>query len=234
MERVKRLGQWAMANKWSWIILAIVFVGLLVGVFLNTDRVTEEDLLRSLKQTAVAKSYRFSAKAVMHVGGKERMLSNVLGEKEGNKFHISGEMVKTPVDAYLMQGKLYVKNPWGKWIVLDETDQEQAQLYISELNPLGLLNIKDVAKLTDVRAEMVNDEQLYRFTIKPDIEHPVLEMMWTDFTATVWVEPKSQKLRLARIVAASKSKADDRLSVNIKLWDYERAFGLQPPIKINK
>lgn len=234
MEILKRFIEWLKANKWFWAILIIVLAGCVVSVLNNVDRVTETDLLHSLQQTAAAKSYRFSTKAVMLVGGKERVLSDVKGEKEETKLHMSGEMMKTPVDAYLLQNKLYVKNPWGKWLVLDDTNQEQAELYISELNPLGCLNIKNIAKLVDVRQEMLNDEQLYRFTIKPDIENPVLEVMWTDYTATLWVEPKTQQLRHVKIVAASKSKAEDRLSVQIKLWDYGRSFRLEPPIQASK
>ncbi|RYD03113.1 hypothetical protein N752_22130 [Desulforamulus aquiferis] len=163
--------------------------------------------------------------------GENEFYSKVEGERVmPDKVHIKGTILKTPVEFTQIQNNTYMRDPFsGKWITLNDVRMSQAELFVTELNPLSNFNFKDIPELSYRGEEQINGETLLAYELRPNVENIFLEEQFNDFFYKVWVDPKGKTIRQATI-RANKTLGDvNGLEIFIKMWDYNRNLKIDIP-----
>ena len=141
-----------MAKKY-WILTA-VGVLILLGVFAAAPALKTEyerahiqpeaEFSVALERMGTLESFAYTIHSVFRVQGREEIMSEVQGEREAGKVHIQGEMVKTPIDIYYIDGVIYNYDELAeKWMVIESDTGSAAELYINELNPLIYMDFRE-------------------------------------------------------------------------------------------
>jgi len=225
--------------KWG-IRAALALAGLLLvwggyQLYLSFSEVDPQVLLSdALTKTTGVQSFRFKTSSVMYVDGRKEVLSRIDGEKAGKRLHIKGEMVNTGVELYQVENKTYLRDYLGdNWMVVEDNDLEKSQLLMSELNPLAYFSIKDSMDLKAVDTEKVNGKKCVKLELRPDIDNPWLEVLWTDFHYTLWVDKSQRMIRKAVLKATEKADPQTRLEVTIEFRDFNEEIIIKTP-KVKK
>lgn len=214
------------------LVIGIVVFVLVLGSMLFSSRShvdARKTFDTALYNTFASKSFRFVVESKLL--GENEFYSKVEGERiMPDKVHIKGTILKTPVEFTQVKNNIYMKDPFtGKWITLTDLKMSQAELFVTELNPLANLNFKDIPELTYKGEEKVNGETLLAYELRPNVENIFLEEKFNDFFYRVWLDPKDNTVRQAQI-RANKAVGDVAgLEIFIKLWDYNRNLRIDVP-----
>ncbi|MDA8233411.1 MAG: hypothetical protein M0Z31_01120 [Clostridia bacterium] len=226
-------------TKWDIRLGAALVVFLLIwggyNLYIGYSSVDPEQLLsEAIANTNKATSFRFKTGSVIYVDGRQETLSRITGEKSKEGLHIKGEMLNTAVDIYQIGNKTYFKDiKDDNWIVIDDNNLEKSQMLMAELNPLAYFTIKDSLELKVMDVEKVNGRWLVKLEMKPDLDNPWLEVLWTDFHYTVWVDKGKRVISKAVLRAREKTDDKTKLELTIDFSDYNRDLKITVP-KVKK
>ncbi|MDO7788396.1 hypothetical protein P6N53_14305 [Desulforamulus aquiferis] len=209
----------------------LIFVLVLGGMFFSSRSQidAQKTFDTALYNTFASKSFRFTVESKLL--GENEFYSKVEGERVmPDKVHIKGTILKTPVEFTQIQNNTYMRDPFsGKWITLNDVRMSQAELFVTELNPLSNFNFKDIPELSYRGEEQINGETLLAYELRPNVENIFLEEQFNDFFYKVWVDPKGKTIRQATI-RANKTLGDvNGLEIFIKMWDYNRNLKIDIP-----
>ena len=131
---------------WLLIGISIVLMGGLLGRLLwqpdPTDLVTH-----GLERLNAATSFRYSLTQHQSVEGKDRVLTQIQGEKDGGNTRILGQLAGSEVEIIQIGDSTYNKDPFNKkWIRFANAAATQ-EVFLAELNPLSSLQMKELGEV---------------------------------------------------------------------------------------
>ncbi|MGE5396526.1 MAG: hypothetical protein ACM3MK_03195 [Chitinophagales bacterium] len=225
-----------MRLKWWYIFPAIV---VLLGILAwwmwpryQESRIDPNELLdQSLKNTAAALSFKYNLNSSLVVEGRREVISRVEGEKskDGN-IHIKGEMVKTPVDIYHIDGTIYNKDAFSKkWLVIKDVQSNSTKVLISELDPLSNFNFKSIGEIQRTGWERVDGNRCALVCCKPSVENELMEILWQDFTYKIWIDSDEKVVRKATLSAVSKNSPKTYLQMQVTFKDFNKRITVEKP-----
>lgn len=224
-------------KRFKWLLLlAILALAVWLGMWIfnvyRANRLDPEEMLaQSLANTANSESFRYRLESLLLVEGRREVISRVEGEK--NKYgsiHVKGEMVKTPVDIYHLEGIVYSWDPFSKrWLVIKDVQGNSAKVLMAELDPLSNFNFKNVGEVKKVGWETWQGKRCAVFSLRPSVENELMEILWRDFAYKVWVDPKELVIAKAQLTATSKNNPDTFLKLHVSFFDYNKSIKIEKP-----
>ena len=210
------------------LVLGIVFWG--YQTFSKPPVIPERVLDQGIKATLAAESFRFNLEYKNVTDEKEEVWSQIKGEKAGeDKIHITGEMVKTPVEIFQVGNKTYIKNPIDTWTVLDENDIHQQELLVNEINPLAIFAFKEIPEVKYKGTKELDGDEYYVIEYIPDVANQFIEVLATDFIYKSWVNVKTNLIGKTTVEATSRGEGKGKLFINVDFYDYKAEINLEVP-----
>jgi hypothetical protein len=218
-----------MKKRGLWLIIGIgiVLMGVLLGGYFRPPDPTNL-VTHALEQLNAAGSFRYTLTQHQWVDGKDRILTQVQGEKDGGNTRILGQLAGSEVEMVKFGDSTYSKDPFSKkWIRFANTSAAQ-EVFLAELNPLSSLQIKELGEVMLSGQGKVNDEKVWVCTLKPSVQNQMMEVFWTDFQYTLSIR-KSDKM-LVRAIIEAKSKANkDPMTMTLEFFDIGKKINLHAP-----
>ncbi len=198
------------------------------GSFLAGICISPEELFAAaLENTLNSNSCSFS----MRVKLGDAVISDVQGKRVApDSVHITGTMQDMPVEFIHTGNKTYIKGYWSEsWSILEDNKMAVAELFVTEFNPLGNFNFKDVPAIKALKSEEINGKKLKLLELRPIVQNSLMELNYDDFIYRVWIDPQEQVIRKARIEARGKHGKKNKLEISLELWDFNKQFKIKPP-----
>lgn len=212
------------------VVAVLVLLGIYrgAGAYYTKISVPPEELLAAaMEKTLNASSLRFSM--LVKIG--DRMISDVQGVRVApDSVHITGTMQDMPVEFIHTGEKTFIKGYWSdNWTLLEGNKMAESELFVTEFNPLGNFNFKDVPIIKEVAAEEIDGVKFRVLELKPIVQNALMELSYDDFEYRIWVNPGDQVISRARIEATGKHGNRDKLEINIKMWDFNKQLQVIAP-----
>ena len=215
----------------KYLLVAVISVLCLAGVYrggaayLARVRVPPEELLTvALDKTINSSSFRF--RMAVKIG--DDTISKVEGERVApDRVHIKGTMQDLPVEFIHVGDKTYIKGYWSdKWTYLEGNKMAESDLFITEFNPLGNLNFKDIPAVKEIKDKKT---KLKVLEFNPIVQNSLMELNYDNYFYRVWVDPKQQVITKALIQAQGKIRDTSKLEINLEFWDYNKQIKITQP-----
>lgn len=219
--------QW---RKW-FILFFLIAAGVVFYYFMFVKIEPGSLLKKTLDNAYQAKSYRYTLKADLDIGGKKKTWIQVQGERAPECYHFKGKTLGTPVEIYQIGMRSYTKDPVsGKWTILDGVDLNRQQLYMAEIDPLNNFRFKKTGEPRLLGKEKVGWSKCVILEIKPEVESQYLEIWWQDFTYRFWIDRNKNLLMKAEARAVSKQSTNTTLTMTVNFKDFNKQIKITPPI----
>ncbi len=189
---------------------------------------SDKDLFnKALSNTLACSSYRYSVEVKQ--GGRDT-ITHVEGSRVGpNRVHFKGSMQKSQMEFIQIEDTTYMKDPWSdRWFTLKGNSLAHSELFVTEFNPLGLFNFKEVPVIQKLGSDKVDGVKTVILELRPNVANPFLELKYTDFKFRVWVDPGEKLIRRA-IMQAFTPGGGEGLEVEMKFWDFNETIKINPP-----
>lgn len=207
--------------------IGIVLLSGLLSVYLRPPDPTEL-VQQGLERLNAATSFRYSLTQHQWVEGKDRVLTQVLGEKDGENTHILGQLAGSEVEMIKVGDSTYSKDPFSKkWIRFTNTLAAQ-EVFLAELNPLSSLQMKELGEVALGDQEKVNGEKVWICHLMPSVQNQMMEVFWTDFQYTLYIRKSDKMLVKATIEAKNKIKSDP-MTMTLEFKDIGKKITIQAP-----
>lgn len=223
-----------MGKNRNWIIitfsLAIIAVLAAASWWWLTRPLSPEQILQNLpRQMVQLQSYEFQNRAWLEVDGKKQDLSDLQGVKVGQDVHLQGQLLKTPLDYYQVKGKIYLKDPYGRWQQMPPPQAGSQDLIEILLSSWGLLDwgqgLRATDQITEAKVAGVN---CYRITTTPRITNPYLNQAFGQFEGTLWLDQKEGKLYRVMLTGTHQKNPGVKIFINL---DFRRHNQINQPLK---
>ena len=218
-----------MKKRGTWLLIgiSIVLMGGLLGRLLwqpdPTNLVTH-----GLERLNAATSFRYSLTQHQSVEGKDRVLTQILGEKDGGNTRVLGQLVGSEVEIIQVGDSTYNKDPFSKkWIKFANTAATQ-EAFLAELDPLSSLKMKELGEVMLSGQEKVNGEKVWVCYLMPSVQNQMMEAFWTDFQYTLYIRKSDEMLVRATIEAKNKVKSDS-MTMILEFKDIGKKMNIQVP-----
>ncbi|MHB1652806.1 MAG: LolA-like protein [Desulfitobacteriaceae bacterium] len=209
------------------IVIGIVLIGGFGVQFLWQPH-PNELVTHGLERLNGATSFRYSVTEHQWIEGKDRVLTQIQGEKDGGNSHISGHLVGSEVEMILFAGTLYNKDPFNKkWIRFTNTPGAQ-EVFLAELDPLSSLQLKELGEVVLSGQEKVNGDKVWVCKLKPTVQDQIMEGFWKDFTYTLYIR-KSDKAVVKAIVEAKSKDKSEPMTMILEFRDFGQPIKIQAP-----
>jgi len=190
----------------------------------------ELELQAALDRMMNLSSFTFDITSTFNVEGRTQNISSVAGEKEGENVHIKGEMVKTPVDIYFIDGTIYnYDSTASRWMVIESGTSSTAELLISELKPLTYLMYEDLQNIEKVGFEEIDGDNCIKLRFSGVIKNSLINKMWQDFNCQLWIDYKQDIIKKVEITAINKNNNKTSLQIIMHFKDIDQKINIRPP-----
>ena len=212
---------------WVLIGISIVLIGGLIGRFFwQPDPV--KLVTHGLERLKAATSFRYSVTQHQSIEGKDRILMQILGEKDGGNTKILGQLVGSEVEIIQIGNSIYNRDPFSnKWIKFANSKSTQ-EAFLAELDPLSSLNIKELGEVVLIGQEKVNDEKVWVCQLMPKVSSQAMETFWQGFKYTLYIRKSDEVLVKAIIEAENKAKSDS-MAMTLEFKDIGKKINIQAP-----
>jgi hypothetical protein len=209
------------------ILISTVLIGGIVGRIVWKPDPTEL-LTHGLEKLNQASSFRYSMTQHQWVEGKDRILTQILGEKDGGNTRISGQLVGTEVEMVIVGEGFYLRDPFSKrWVRYPSVPATQ-EVFLAELNPKSSLQFKEYGEVVLSGQEKLNDQKTWVLEFKPSVQNQIMEEGWTDFSYIVFIGKKDKQIH--QVVIEAKSKANNQaMSITMEFKDYGEKLNIEAP-----
>lgn len=188
------------------------------------------ELNESINNMLELKSYRYSLDSGFTIDQRKEVISRVAGEKQGGNTHIKGEMVNTEIDIYYIDRTIYNYDATSdKWLVIESSSQNSAELLISELNPLSNFPLKETGLVEKQGFEKVNGTECLVVKCEPGLENQLLETLWCNFEYVIWIDYKDRWINKAVLNAENKQSPGTMLRIEAQFSDFNEKISIVPP-----
>lgn len=208
-------------------LIGTVLIGGIVGRLLWKPNPTEL-LTHGLEKLNQATSFRYSMTQHQSVEGKDRVLTQILGEKDGGNTRISGKLVGTEIEMILAGEGFYMQDPFTKrWVRYPSVPATQ-EVFLAELNPRSALQFKDYGEVMLRGQEKLNSLKTWVIEFKPSIQNQIMEEGWTEFAYIMSIGKKDKLIH--RVIIEAKSKTNNQLmSITLEFEDYGKKMNITVP-----
>ena len=211
----------------------LVFLGGLVagGVMFmlkQQPQLSPEELWSAaLDRTRACKSYRYQVEVLYN--GK----TNMRGEGERvfpDRVHLAGSMETVKLEFIQIGEKGFMKDPYSKqWIKLEGNQLSQSELFITELNPLGMFNFKDIPQIKNLDKVKDGEQEYLALLLQPNLANPFMEN-FINFEYEVWISPKDYLIKQADIKALTKGHEQVKFNLRLRFSDYDKDISIKSPL----
>lgn len=225
----------AFSTKWTAaIIIGVLVIVALVGYMAcpgKPDIPPGQAISQALANTGRQHSYEYEIRMKTVIDGKEELVSEVKGSRqEQNRIHILGRIFDSEVDFYQIGSTTFTKDQLtGDWIKITDTQLNQQDIFMQELNPLAGFSYKELNEAVLAGAETIDGKRLWVYTAKPVIDNEYMELLWKDFQYKLWVEPRSFLIYNAQINAVGKNNVANKLNLEVKFRKYNGDIEVKEP-----
>ncbi|MEW6447476.1 MAG: hypothetical protein AB1426_05240 [Bacillota bacterium] len=231
MRRFLYPGRWFLLSA-----VAILVVGLLWYFAFGFNRplkdVDPQELFqKALTSTKEVKSYSYRIKTQLTTAKGVRCLSDVHGVRIlPDRVSVKGKIFNAPVEIIHIEGVTYVKDRFSnRWLTLEGERLGETGVFITELDPLVLLDFEEEPLVAYGKKERGRSEELYSLQFKPRVRNRFLTAQFTDFEYRVWIEPKTYHIVELQVKTNNKA-APTKLTIDLSLRDFDRAPKIEPPL----
>jgi hypothetical protein len=208
------------------IVAIIISGGFLVRQFWQPD--PGELVTSGLERLNNAASFRYSVSQHQWVDGKDRVLTQIQGEKGGGNIRITGQLVGSETEMILIGDSLYNKDPFTKnWIRFNSTKAAQ-EVFLAELDPLSSLQFKELGEVKLSGQQKLDGEKVWVCDFKPSVQNQIMEEFWTDFSYTLFIS-KSQKIVTKAIIQAKNKEKGELMGMTLQFKDIGEKISIQTP-----
>ncbi|MHB8127278.1 MAG: LolA-like protein [Desulfitobacteriaceae bacterium] len=213
-------------------LLLLIVVGImLIGGFVGRQlwQPSPNELVTSgLERINGAVSFRYSVTQHQWVDGKDRILTQIQGEKAGGNTRIFGQLVGSEVEMILIGDALYNRDPFTKsWVRFSSAPAAQ-EVFLAELNPLSSLQFKELGEVVLSGQQKLDGEKVWVCNFKPSIQNQIMEEFWSDFTYTLFIS-KSQKTIVKAIIQATNKEKMEPMSMTLQFKDIGKKISILTP-----
>lgn len=209
------------------IVIGIVLAGGL-GVRLLWQPHPNELVTHGLERLNGATSFRYSVTEHQWNEGKDRVLTQIQGEKDGGNSHIFGQLVGSEVEMILVGGTVYNKDPFSKKWVRFTNSSGGLEVFLAELDPLSSLQFKELGEVVLNGQVKLNGVNTWECKLKPTVQNQIMEEFWKDFAYTLYIRKSDQMIVKAVIEAKSKEKSEP-MSMTLEFKDFGQKMKIQAP-----
>lgn len=189
-----------------------------------------ELLTRGLEELNSATSFRYTITQHQMVDGKDRLLNQTSGEKEGDNTRITGEILGTKMEMILTGEGLYMQDPFTKrWIRYPNISASQ-EAFLAELDPISALQFEELGEVMLEGQEKIDSLRTWVVKFNPTVQNPAMKDGWTDFSYMVFIGKKDKDIH--RVVIEAKSKVNTKnhlMSLTMDFMDYGEKMDIQIP-----
>ncbi|MDP4159736.1 MAG: hypothetical protein Q8911_08245 [Bacillota bacterium] len=212
---------------WLLIGIGIVLMGGLIGrLFWQPDPTNL--VTHGIERLNSATSFRYSLTQHQWVDGKDRVLTQIQGEKEGENTRVFGQLVGSEVEMIKIGDSTYSKDPFSKkWIRFANAPAAQ-EVFLAELNPLSSLQMKELGEVVLSGQEKVNGDKVWVCNLKPSVQNQMMEVFWTEFQYALYIRKSDNMLVKATIEAKNKAKSDP-MTMTLEFKDIGKKITIQKP-----
>ncbi len=209
------------------VVVGIVLIGGIVGRQLWQPSPSEL-VTQALEGLNGAPSFRYSVTQHQWVDGKDRILTQIQGEKGGGNTRILGQLVGSEIEMILIGDSLYNRDPFTKtWVRFNSSPAAQ-EVFLAELNPLSSLQFKELGEIVLSGQQKIDGERVWVCDFKPSVQNPIMEEFWSDFSYTLFIS-KSQKTVVKAIIQAKNKEKMEPMSITLQFKDIGKKLSIQTP-----
>jgi len=225
----------SLSVKWT---AAIIIGGMVIVVLVGyiacsgkPDIPPQKAIDQALANTAGQHSYEYEIRMKTVIDGKDELVSEVKGSRqEQNRIHIIGRIFESEVDFYQIGSTTYTKDQLtGEWIKITDTQLNQQDIFMQELNPLAGFSYKELNEAVFAGAETIDGKRLWVYTAKPVIDNEYMALLWQGFQYKFWVEPRGFLVYNAQINAVGKNNVTNKLNLEVKFRKYNGDIEVKEP-----
>ncbi|MDQ7093802.1 hypothetical protein REC12_09380 [Desulfosporosinus sp. PR] len=218
-----------MKKRGLWVIIgiSIVLLGGIVGWLFKPPDPTKL-VTNSLERLNAATSFHYSLTQYQWVEGKNRILAQVQGEKDGGNARIVGELTGSEVELVKIGDSTFSKDPFSKKWVKFANGKAAQEVFLAELSPLSSLQMKELGEVVLSGQGKVNNERVWICQLKPVVQNQMMEAFWTDFQYTLYIRKSDKTLVKATIEAKNKAKSDP-MTMTLEFRDIGKKITIQTP-----
>ncbi len=227
-----------MAKKY-W-ILTILGVILLVGVLTAAPKLKtayerahiqpEAEFSAALEHMGTLESFSYTIHSTFQVQDREEVMSQVTGERKEGNVHIQGEMVKTPIDIYYIDGIIYnYDETAGKWMVIESDTGSAAELYINELNPLIYIDFRENGMRAEYDFGELDGDECLLVSGNPMMRNELLDSIWQDFSCTLWIDYEQNLVKQVSLQAINRNNPQTSLDITAQFSQFDQEMTIEPP-----
>lgn len=222
--------------KFNWKTIIIVILILLIisaggySYYSWVTRVIPEELLpEAISKTVSAQSYRYQVALKLDLNGEERVLSRVNGERNGEEFHLKGNIAAQDVDVYYVDETVYMKDSVsGRWMTNHGVGIFQQDLFMIEVNPIDSLNYEVLNNIVYHGIEK-GKKPAYVMEYNPVITNKMLTTYWEDFQYKVWIDRKSKRIYKMEVFARHRDNHANGMHMQLLMYDFGKRIRIEAP-----
>ncbi|MHB1404260.1 MAG: LolA-like protein [Desulfitobacteriaceae bacterium] len=213
------------------LILLIAIVLVLTGVYgvRLLERPDPNELVaRSLERLNGVTSFRFTMTQHQWVDGKDRVLTEIKGEKDGGNTHIIGQTVGSEIEMIRIGDSLFMEDPFSKkWVRFSNAPAAQ-EVFLAELDPISSLQLKELGEVVISGQKKLNGEKVWECNLKPSVDNQLMEQFWGDFSYTLYIR-KSDKTPVKAVIEAKSKAKGEPMSLTLEFKDIGKKINIQEP-----
>lgn len=212
------------------VLLFLTIIGISTWQSKHLFREPEEIVRSGLDNLEGAQAYAYDLTALSIIDGKELLLTQVEGIWNApDRYYIKGETLGNFLEAYVIGDVYIIKDPQDNWL------EFQASQGPSLLRETVLFSQTPLQDLRGFHSGQVTGEKTIAgqkcYILEgrlAKVSNPLWQAFWQDFACQLWIDKKG--LRLRRLALSGKSMgSDDRLTVNMEIYDYDTQMIITPP-----
>lgn len=226
-----------MKKYWIWAgVLLALFAALLVLAPKAKTRYEQAHIQpeavfsASMERMATLNSFGYAIHSTFRVQDREEVMSDITGERKGGNVHIRGEMVKSPIDIFYLDGIIYNYDEIAqKWMVIESDTGSAAELYINELNPLIYLDFRENGMDSAYEFGELDGKNCLIAKGKPMMRSELLDSIWQDFACTLWMDYEENLVYQVHLTAVNRNNPASTLDITASFDRFDEEMELTPP-----
>ncbi len=190
----------------------------------------EAVLGEALMRMGTLEDFSYQVQGSFTVDGRREEMSDVEGVCAAGRVHIWGELVKTPVDIYYIDGTVYNYDASREqWMIVESGKNRAAELYVNELHPLGFLDFAENHLTGETAFEPLDGQDCMVIWARPVMRDESLSAIWGDFQCKLWVDYRDRVVRRAEFSAVNRSNEATVLEVAVSFSRFDTGAVVEAP-----
>ncbi len=180
---------------------------------------SEEEVRSQLAGVAVAETFRFDSQCQLSMMDEVRQYFDLRGAKAGNDMYITGSILNTPVNLYLVDNVAYQQSNNGEWRVNEVPDFDQALNLFTELDPSLVFEFSNLEGYQYLGVEKVAGSSYFHLVFKP-APGGWVGQYFDNVVYTVWLPRRGKKDDfLVTVSGTMRSDPDTAMKMTISFYD---------------